>query len=73
MEKPKYELRILGIPIVVAFGSRNTIFGLGDKLNALPLFLNTNTNITANKLICIEFNARIFILICGFFFFVSLL
>lgn len=36
MEKPKYELRIFGIPLLDNRGSRRTAFGFGDKLNVLP-------------------------------------
>lgn len=49
-ENPKYELRIFGIPMLDASGSRKTMFGLGDKLNALLISTKTIDNITAMEL-----------------------
>lgn len=49
-EKPKYELRIFGMACFDwEIGSRRTIFGFGDKLNAFVVLLSntfTNTIIT---------------------------
>lgn len=45
MEKPKYELRTFGIPVFDNdIGSRRTIFGFGDILNAFVLLSSTFTN-----------------------------
>lgn len=76
MEKPKYELRTFGIPVFDNdIGSRRTIFGFGDILNAFVLLSSTftNTSITDkvknNELECFRMWRNIFFFECFYFFF----